>query len=202
MHVSPLVARTSHLKFVTGVLQGTGSTVCLCDSPVGCKVLTVQCNLFLSALLGLLAQLQDGLHFATHNSAEPRWLPKLSLSHPSPELSLCKAVIVQGCQQCVADCCEHKSASAQGPGLLQGLGLVHGDVKGANSKLDMAPDGSNMHVALLDLGSCVPEGQCEITLCFGHLCTSLQDVTLPCTAHECHLGFSCESGWSALRSWY
>ena len=53
--------------------------------------------------------------------------------------------------------------AVQGVLLVHGVGLVHGDIKGGNSKVDMQADGSDLHAAVLDLGSCYPLGTSELT---------------------------------------
>ena len=49
----------------------------------------------------------------------------------------------------------------QGLGVLHSMGMVHGDIKPGNMRVRMQTDGTDMHLVLIDLGSCRKEGVSE-----------------------------------------
>ena len=67
----------------------------------------------------------------------------------------------------------------QGVAVVHECGLVHGDLHLGNCMVTMRNDGSDLHLATVDLGSCVPIGTGSASWT-----SSLQK--LPCHVHACH----------------
>jgi len=53
----------------------------------------------------------------------------------------------------------------QGLGMIHGCGLIHGDIKPDNLRVKMRPNGSQLQLVIIDLGTCCPTGAGQSSFC-------------------------------------